>query len=361
MSASNTTSVAASTEPLGRDELKPIISLPSWVLILNLIIALLVFLGVGLLYEDGSDLRVRRLQVAGLLLLTLGVASLLVRRIGTLWRAARTTSRQLAELNESLEDRVAERTRELAAVNADLGRSKLITEEQSRSRRELLHVLCHDLANPLTSIQEVVRQLQIDKGRWELLFPILSLSSQNAVDVIELVREIQVIEDRPMDLLPVNLSTAAESAATMLRGQLARKRVSLDIEIDGSLQVIAEPTSLVSSVLSNILTNAIKFSPAGEKVQLQATTRGGRVYIRCSDHGIGMSESIRRSLFDIGKNISRVGTEGETGTGFGMPMVKKFVTAYGGTLEVQSVDDVEGPARGTVVLVILPLFEPSGA
>ena len=252
-------------------------------------------------------------------------------------------------------------SRELAEVNTDLGHSKLVTEEQNRSRRELLHVLCHDLANPLTSIQEAVRQLQVNKEHWELLFPILSLSSQNAVDVIELVRQIQVIEDRPMDLHTVNLRHAADSAATLLRGQLERKRISLEIDIDESLQVIAEPTSLISSVLSNILTNAIKFSPAGERVLLQASVRDSRIYVRCIDHGVGMSEEIRQSLFDLGKNISRAGTDGEMGTGFGMPMVKKFVTAYGGTIEVQSVDDDAAPTRGTAVLVILPHAKPPQA
>lgn len=330
-----------------------VLSLPSWVLLLNVIIAVLVFLSTGLLYDAGPDTRLRSWQVAGLLLLTLAVASVLVYRIGRHWRQTRHTGETLAELNATLEDRVAARTRELAEVNTDLARSKAITDEQNRSRRELLHVLCHDLANPLTSIQEAVRQIQLDATHWDVLFPVLALSSQNAVDVIALVRQIQVIEDRPMNLLPVQLQRAADNAVTMLRSQLDRKHIALSVTIDAAVTVIAEPTSLVTSVLSNILTNAIKFSPQGGRVDLQATARGGKVYLRCSDHGIGMSEEIRQGLFDLGKNISRAGTDGEKGTGFGMPMVKKFVTAYGGTIEVQSSVNANAPSCGTMVLIVL--------
>ena len=77
------------------------------------------------------------------------------------------------------------------------------------------------------------------------------------------------------------------------------------------------------------------------------------------DREIGMSEEIRGGLFDVGKNISRVGTDGEKGTGFGMPMVKKFVMAYGGTIEVQSTSDTTSPSRGTVVLIVLKDAQPS--
>lgn len=338
---------------------RTILSVPSWVLLLNLIIALLVFLSTSLLYDEGFDTGTIRLQVSVLMVLTLSVAAVSVLRIAHLWRTTRESSRMLAELNATLEYRVDERTRELARANVDLARSKAASDEQNRNRRELLHVLCHDLANPLTSIQEAVRQIQLNKAHWDMLFPILSLSSQNAVDIIALVRQIQVIEDRPMELLPVGLQQAATNAVTMLRTQLDRKRIALEVEIDGALEVVAEPTSLVSSVLSNILTNAIKFSPPGGTVRLQATSRAGRVYIRCIDNGIGMSEDIRRSLFDLGKNISRVGTEGERGTGFGMPMVKKFVTAYGGTIEVQSTTDPHAPRRGTMVLIILKDVRPT--
>ncbi|HMV44910.1 MAG TPA: ATP-binding protein, partial [Leptospiraceae bacterium] len=70
------------------------------------------------------------------------------------------------------------------------------------------------------------------------------------------------------------------------------------------------------------------------------------------DTGIGMPEEVMNHLFDIGKSVSRKGTKGEQGTGYGMPLVKKFVEMFGGKIQVDSIDKSK-PNHGTEVKLFL--------
>jgi signal transduction histidine kinase len=81
---------------------------------------------------------------------------------------------------------------------------------------------------------------------------------------------------------------------------------------------------------------------------------GGMVRLSVRDHGIGMPGGLLADLFDVRKTTSRPGTAGEKGTGFGMPLVRRLLTAYGGSIEVSSVDEDTGAAdHGTEARLLL--------
>ena len=90
--------------------------------------------------------------------------------------------------------------------------------------------------------------------------------------------------------------------------------------------------------MNNVFTNALKFSPRDGVIYITANKQDGLVNLSICDNGIGIPESLLANLFDYGKMISRPGTEGESGTGFGMSLMKKFVEAFGGEIEVLSRD-----------------------
>jgi signal transduction histidine kinase len=117
---------------------------------------------------------------------------------------------------------------------------------------------------------------------------------------------------------------------------------------------MAEPVSFMNSALNNILTNAIKFSFPGGVITIAARNLGAAVELSVTDRGIGMSEKLLADLFDISKQTSRNGTSGEKGTGFGMPLLKKFVSLYGGAVEIESKDIKKYPeGHGTKVTLRL--------
>jgi two-component system, sensor histidine kinase and response regulator len=236
-----------------------------------------------------------------------------------------------------------------------LRRSRETIRRISEDRRELLHILCHDLANPFSAILSMIHliQTEADFDRWRHL---LISSAQNGLDVIDLVRRMRSLEERELVLSPVNLADTIAEARTLLQQRIAEKEIRVDATVDPELTVLAEPVSMVSSVLNNLLTNAIKFSPSGATVRLAAEAVTGTdgadgVVLTVADHGIGMPPELVDELFDLSRCRSRPGTCGEMGTGFGLHLVKKFVTAYGGTV---AVDSREGPDNGgTTITVVL--------
>ena len=76
---------------------------------------------------------------------------------------------------------------------------------------------------------------------------------------------------------------------------------------------------------------------------IRATVEDDWVCVCFRDHGVGMSGDILEHLFDLGKSHSRAGTAGETGTGFGMPLMRRLVTQFGGRVEVTSRDETSSP------------------
>lgn len=127
------------------------------------------------------------------------------------------------------------------------------------------------------------------------------------------------------------------------------------MDVPSELFVKAEPISFVHSVLANLLTNAVKFSPRGSEVRVEAALiSAGRVSIRIVDQGIGMKPEMVDTLFKPGFHTHRQGTESEPGTGYGMHLVKKFVDAYGGDIVVDSRERGLHPeAHGTTITLNL--------
>ena len=122
--------------------------------------------------------------------------------------------------------------------------------------------------------------------------------------------------------------------------------------------VRAESYSLINSVFGNLLTNAVKFSHRGSGLTITATAHDRQVSICVCDHGVGMPPAVLAHLFDVSRSRSQPGTEGERGTGFGMPLLQRLVLNYGGTVEVTSRELANQPAdHGTEVKIDLPLAD----
>ncbi|HET6245905.1 MAG: ATP-binding protein [Bacteroidetes bacterium] len=106
----------------------------------------------------------------------------------------------------------------------------------------------------------------------------------------------------------------------------------LDIEIFAD-------TLMMESILQNLISNAIKFTPDGGYVSIKVKVKEdeeGLIEIRVKDSGIGMTEEIRKSIFDERKTITTQGTRKEEGSGVGVKLVKEFVRKQGGSLWVES-------------------------
>src|SRR5690606_31651961 len=104
----------------------------------------------------------------------------------------------------------------------------------------------------------------------------------------------------------------------------------------------------------NIISNAIKFSPNGSHLNITVyPVSKNIVKLEFKDNGIGIPDSILTGLFNLKKKTSRSGTNGESGTGFGMHIMKSFVEMYGGSVKVESkVSNDDVPSGTTVILTL---------
>jgi two-component system sensor histidine kinase/response regulator len=215
-------------------------------------------------------------------------------------------------------------------------RKKLVG--RNRDYQEMLHILCHDLANPLSNVQSVLSLIEDDPEGFEDFLPDMSRTVAQGLEIIEQVREARSLDEKGLKIETVDLSEAILASRTTLKYRFSDKGVALVIpENVPPILIKAEKVSLVNSVLNNLLTNAVKFTPAGKMVTVSTKIVDDRVLLTITDEGIGMPDDIITELFNpLSRKSHREGTDGEAGTGFGMPLVMTFMTAYGGLIEVQS-------------------------
>jgi signal transduction histidine kinase len=176
----------------------------------------------------------------------------------------------------------------------------------------------------------------------------------NQVEIIEHIKLMRAIEDgkATLQLTEVSLLEALRQAESTFERKLSEKNLTLHYDPAelAKCNVLAEPTSLNHNVLNNLLSNAIKFSHTGSVIKVTTESAGHHVKLVVKDHGIGMPPELVKKVFRTDAPTSRTGTNGETGTGFGMPVVKTYMDRFGGNIHIESVTEKESPqSHGTKV------------
>jgi two-component system, chemotaxis family, CheB/CheR fusion protein len=238
-------------------------------------------------------------------------------------------------------------------------------EENEQARAELqatdiakdrfLAVLSHELRNPLASI---------DSAAALLLTQDLPVSDRDAAaQVVE--RQAGAMKTLLDDLLdvsrlklgrldlrrePVKLAAVLQSALESTRPLLEAAGHTLEIELPPqSIELEADPLRL-GQVFSNLLTNAIKYTPAGGKIVLKAGVEDGRAVITVADNGVGMEPAQIERMFDLFTQAQAPVGPSQGGLGIGLALVKSIVELHGGRIEASSA----GPGQGSKFRVILP-------
>jgi signal transduction histidine kinase len=148
---------------------------------------------------------------------------------------------------------------------------------------------------------------------------------------------------------PVNLNELLKEDFGTLNDMAIRKNIELKPFIPENLVVIAD-RNMIKTVLRNLISNAIKFTPKNGKVEVSALTNDKYAEIAVSDNGIGMTQEIRAKIFRIDANLLTRGTENEKGTGLGLFLCKEFVEKHGGKIWVESES-----GKGSIFKFSLPM------
>jgi signal transduction histidine kinase len=249
----------------------------------------------------------------------------------------------------------------LSQMTAD----KTSIERAMKDKQRLLSMVCHDIANALTVAQTSVSMAKMQQKDNQAT-PLLEQSGfalNNIKEIINSVRLLEAVEQGRMSFVlePVTLNTVLENVRKIFGDKLAERNMHLRIPQNDLIfsRVIAEPRILANQVISNLVSNAIRFSHPGSAITIGIRHDNDFTAITISDTGIGIPRELLEHLFDPNTRTSRPGTNGEPGTGFGMLTVKSFVDLFGGHIDVESKpQDAFSGDHGTTVTVFLKSAPP---
>ena len=268
---------------------------------------------------------------------------------------AETFNQMAARLRDSyngLEQQVAERTRELGDAITQL-------ESASRHKSDFLANMSHELRTPLNAIigfSEVLLERmfgEINSKQNEYLQDILS-SGRHLLSLINDILDISKVEAGRMELqpAPTDLRFVLQNSVSLVRERATRQGISLDLDVDATIGTIEADERRVKQILFNLLSNALKFTPAGGRVTLTATGIGDAVQISVRDTGIGIRPEDQDRIFE---EFQQAGPgKAVEGTGLGLALAKRFVEMHGGRIWVDS--DV---GTGSSFTFTLPINQPS--
>ncbi len=283
----------------------------------------------------------------------------------------------LREANAGLEKRVEERTGELQQANLKLlknadERERLLSNEKNarhdaeianRQRDEFMAMISHELRTPLNSIlgwAQILKTGEVDDRTREKAIDTIIGGAENQSRLIrDLLDVAQIISGKlTLELVSINPSELVRSAIETVKPSAESKRIAINTEIEPATQQIriqGDPNRL-RQVLWNLLANAVKFTPAGGRIDVSIGLTDKRLEIVVRDSGIGIKPEFLPFAFERFRQ-DRVGTGQTGGLGLGLAIVRYLTEMHGGSVSVAS----EGENMGSEFRVTLPIAAASSA
>jgi PAS domain S-box-containing protein len=244
---------------------------------------------------------------------------------------------------------------ELQKKTQMLEKSEKELKSLNDSKDKFFSIIAHDLKSPFQSILGFYNILKEDfdslsKEEIEYIIKNMGEGTKNLYALIENLLEWSRVQLGKIDLVKenFNLSELIKSVINLLKGNAIKKYIKIETTFEDNIFVYAD-IKMINSVLTNLLSNSLKFTNKGGRIIISAIEEKRQVKITLEDTGIGMDKKTLADLFRIDKNISRRGTENEKGTGLGLLLCKEFIERNNGKLKVKSKVNL-----GTTFIFTLP-------
>lgn len=257
-----------------------------------------------------------------------------------------------------LQQKVDERTSELKSKNLLIEKRNAELNRVLSYKDRLIAVVAHDLKNPMFAIVGALEGLlrkndaMPTADRQKVLGDVLGSARTLQNEMSKLLAWATSSQD-DIEYRPSNtdLAKVIDSDLALLQASADGKGVLLhsDVNVKNFCYVDAR---MISTVIRNVVSNSIKFTPAGKSVSIKAWQEGGVAKIQIADEGVGMSVEKLRELQSEGRHSSTQGTDGEKGTGLGVGIVRDYVLQNNGTYKLQSKLN-----QGTTTTITLPLAD----
>lgn len=265
-------------------------------------------------------------------------------------------TKEMKLVNTQLESKVEQRTAELSKANIELqdemkerekaeehlARSNKDLALLNRDKDKLFSMLAHDLRSPLGSMMNLSALLveNINDFDESELMEVIDTLNKSATQTFQLLNDLlawSTIQmgrgEREKEMFSV--SEIVLENIIILTSDATRKQIEILADIDPDINAFADKFA-VQTVLRNLLSNALKFTPNHGSITVIATEKGNTVEISVTDNGTGIAKEKQKKIFRVDTISSSPGTDGEKGTGFGLLLCKDLIHRNGGKIWFES-------------------------
>lgn len=280
-----------------------------------------------------KEQQLRKALIAGI-----SVTSALLIVIGYLFYRNERATRELVLQKNKIEvqqEDITEKHEQLINRN-----TQLITLNEEKNN--LIKILAHDIRSPLSQIIMITEILTnpseeaLDK-RKELLNQV-AVSAHRINQMVAKILDIDSAENRAIKVMHerVDVKEILSEIKARYSSRAASKDISLEVIPCSNNHIIRSDNLLLTLVMENLVSNAIKFSPKGSCVRLESICKYDSVVFKVSDEGPGFTEEDKKLLFNRFQKLSAKPTDGEPSIGLGLSIVKKYVNDLGGQVWLES-------------------------
>ncbi len=259
------------------------------------------------------------------------------------YKRSRSTVKEMRTLN----DKINTQNKQLATAM-----DELVVSNKEKDR--ILHVVAHDLRSPVSAIT-MLTELVMDEVHDQDALNMLRLINVSCQSQLSLINELLARSnkaDAKNKALPerFDIDELVDNAVSLLRFRAGEKQQELVLKGIGKPVYVTANKENITRVINNFITNAIKFSKPGDKVEVSVTASANTAIISVTDTGIGIPDKMKPQVFDEFTDAKRKGTQGEQSFGLGLSISKKIIEENGGRIWFESVED-----KGSTFYISLPV------
>ncbi|MEA3493106.1 MAG: ATP-binding protein [Candidatus Margulisiibacteriota bacterium] len=278
----------------------------------------------------------------------------------TIAELEKTRKRMLSILEDTTEarDMAKEGKVEIEKLYEDL---KVVDQMKT----EFLSMVSHELRTPLTPIKGYSAMLLAGglgklSSRQEQVIGVIEREGDHLLELINSILDIsRITRGRTLDLIkePISVKALFEDLVLVMRPQTEEKNINIEIDLPKDIPTIVGDLYKIRRVLTNLLGNAIKFTPEGGSIKLSGEIEGKQIRMCVKDNGIGVDKDKTEKIFDKFYQVDSSYTRKVGGLGLGLAIAQDIVEAHGGKIWVES----EGVGRGARFCFTLPVAEEKKA
>ena len=221
--------------------------------------------------------------------------------------------------------------------------------EDSRQRTQnLINVLTHDISTPLTVIASKLNHLfktSLNEVQLESVERAYK-AAERVIEITESIKELRLTElgKKEITYTEIDLRELILELKEIYADRLDHKNIRFNWSVSSEINSFVSSRSLIlHQILGNLLSNAIKYSTSGSEIRIRISKVEGGVQFLIEDSGVGIPKDMRENIFEANLSRSCPGTNGEAGTGFGLPIVKGCVDRIHGKISFETKTSLEGP------------------